>query len=932
MSQLINVFSCNQADQTIKFISCIAIDQYIVCGGYDGTVHVLKYQNLKSPIIQDEESMQLNSKALQYSKLLSYQAHKVMIMNLDTRDNIVVSAALDGSIYWYQIDTNQIYQLQLNRPVKGIQLYGQSSSFISRTSQPQFIYTNEHRLAYNTSSLLNNSKNVVYFEESEPIENVHAFGKLIVTSNLNELRIYEEKTLIYIVKKDLEMVPQVQIYENTVIVGWKNWVAMFAVNNRKVELIFEANLGILICGVGLLEDKVLILGYPRNDVKGISVNSIMKVFDFESDIENHVALKELDHEFTKEMPLLALLNPRNLEAFEQVFALKIPDFKNIRPSEYKFLCKNGIFSISTPQIMLLGQPTTIQDQVGLLVKDNKVEQAFQLLIKITDPIAYRTSKLHKFEDEVFLYRFPKEYRILSHKIGITLMNLLYENERYEDCAALAPSILTQDWKEWLVKFKNTGHIKILAAVIPFESNYLDEINLLIDYLKEDDLESLMSFVSELPIDQIPFADELIIELESLHHSKKHPQKHTILETLEILYEKTLKYDKLIITLLELKSYDKAYKLIAEYPYLLPNVLQCRALFWMELNDFVASNQERYEELDLKFVHYFKTQTNKTAEKLYHSVPMKLVIHEIEHLSVQNIANQLKEVPKHLFVFLHVLFEYDSKKFTEYHNMLLELYAEFDHHKLMSFLRSSSNYSLEKAVNICESRAFVNETLFLYGRMGNSKGAVKTILEKLKDYKLAIDFAKEQKDPNVWEELVTYATKYPIFWPYLLEHGSFDVAPLKLVENIPNNAKIENLKSLLLKVMNSCNIEIALSHVCSTIMINDCLAKMKSHTKHSLDSSFVQLTKDDLELEHTYLLFGCGHVFSESSDKSSSQNTELRQRSNSLSSISSTSTVRKFRKNTRQLKILVESERLRQVAENPEVECPVCIRTASLINN
>jgi hypothetical protein len=51
-------------------------------------------------------------------------------------------------------------------------------------------------------------------------------------------------------------------------------------------------------------------------------------------------------------------------------------------------------------------------------------------------------------------------------------------------------------------------------------------------------------------------------------------------------------------------------------------------------------------------------------------------------------------------------------------------------------------------------------VFLLGRMGNNKQALLLIIERLGDVQRAIDFAKEQADDELWEDLLTYSETRP----------------------------------------------------------------------------------------------------------------------------------------------------------------------------
>lgn len=51
-------------------------------------------------------------------------------------------------------------------------------------------------------------------------------------------------------------------------------------------------------------------------------------------------------------------------------------------------------------------------------------------------------------------------------------------------------------------------------------------------------------------------------------------------------------------------------------------------------------------------------------------------------------------------------------------------------------------------------------VFILGRMGNNKRALGLIIERLGDVERAIDFAKEQDDADLWEDLVSYSLDKP----------------------------------------------------------------------------------------------------------------------------------------------------------------------------
>lgn len=111
---------------------------------------------------------------------------------------------------------------------------------------------------------------------------------------------------------------------------------------------------------------------------------------------------------------------------------------------------------------------------------------------------------------------------------------------------------------------------------------------------------------------------------------------------------------------------------------------------------------------------------------------------------------------------------------------VQLYAEYEPARLIDFLRASNYYSLESAYKICLEKDLVPEMVFLLGRMGNNKKALNLIIERLGDVSRAIDFAKEQNDDDLWEDLLRYSETRPgeydttslCILSLLFDYGSF----------------------------------------------------------------------------------------------------------------------------------------------------------------
>ena len=65
-------------------------------------------------------------------------------------------------------------------------------------------------------------------------------------------------------------------------------------------------------------------------------------------------------------------------------------------------------------------------------------------------------------------------------------------------------------------------------------------------------------------------------------------------------------------------------------------------------------------------------------------------------------------------YLDRLFKKDPLAGQDYHHRQVKLYAEYDRARLLPFLRRSSYYPLQEALEECEQRGLIPEMVFLLG--------------------------------------------------------------------------------------------------------------------------------------------------------------------------------------------------------------------------
>jgi vacuolar protein sorting-associated protein 41 len=192
-----------------------------------------------------------------------------------------------------------------------------------------------------------------------------------------------------------------------------------------------------------------------------------------------------------------------------------------------------------------------------------------------------------------------------------------------------------------------------------------------------------------------------------------------------------------------------------------------------------------------------------VDEAYHgTVPPHVVVGQLE---LQDSSLQF-----FLFLYLRALWkghgtETQSRRIRErlesegrvlvedFGDLAVRLFAEYDRLLLMEFLRASRSYSYEKAAAVCESKHYYPELVYLLSQTGQTKRALSLIINSLNDVSLAIEFAKEQDDAELWDDLLEYSMDKPRFIRGLLEEVGTAIDPIKLVRRIPEGLEIEGLR-------------------------------------------------------------------------------------------------------------------------------------------
>lgn len=279
-----------------------------------------------------------------------------------------------------------------------------------------------------------------------------------------------------------------------------------------------------------------------------------------------------------------------------------------------------------------------------------------------------------------------------------------------------------------------------------------------------------------------------------------------------------------------------------------------------------------KELKDKIEHLMFTNSEETA---------KLLVENIDAIPKNDVVERLKKSPEYLLAYLHRLAQKDPDSCLEYHDMMLKLYARHKKDSLLGFLKMSTNYKLEEALKICQEANLIKEVVYLYGRMGNLKVALKYITESQGDIYEAIEFCKEHQDSELWQDLIMYSMHRPEFISALLKNiGTHISDPIELIDRIPSGFEIDGLMPALVKILQDYQLQISLEQSCRDLMASDCFGLLQKqmscqtrgiiikkeqicdHCNQPLFNSTITKTQISADEATNMVVFGCHHVFHE----------------------------------------------------------------------
>ena len=397
---------------------------------------------------------------------------------------------------------------------------------------------------------------------------------------------------------------------------------------------------------------------------------------------------------------------------------------------------------------------------------------------------------------------------------------LVEGKNWDRAAEVIGRVVnTPDrWERWIYAFAGAKKFDEIVNYMPSEplrppipgtvyeivlSHYIQKDKLkfkeLLDHW-EPELFDAREVITVLE-NQLKFRD---VREDSVEDGEKGRDWRIVMEGLARLYELNGRYREALRSYIKLQDADSAMRLIREN----------------HLADAVTDDVPSFIALRVPEIQLNRMNIPELEEAT--SEAIALLVDEAQRglIPPATVVRQLekKDLHTYLYFYLRGLWrEYRDQPVDEtvslvdeFADLAVHTFTNFDRELLMDFLRVSQSYNFEQAVQECQQANFIPELVYLYSKTGRTKQALYLIIDRLGDVSQAIAFAKEQDDPDLWEDLLNYSMDKPRFIRGLLEEVGTAIDPLTLIRRIPEGLEIPGLREGLQHMMKEHEIQYSIS--------------------------------------------------------------------------------------------------------------------------
>ncbi|KAE9406995.1 hypothetical protein BT96DRAFT_963264 [Gymnopus androsaceus JB14] len=829
---------------------------------------------------------------------ISYKSHQASILDIcvDETGEFIATASMDGQVIIISLSSRESYSFNLRRPIRTVAL---EPSFASRSSRAFVcgglagtLTLREKRSFFGAA----HSESVLHTSEG-------AVWQIYDTLNKSTVAFIDRPKDSP--RPDLFPVSLVWQDKQTLLIAWADYIKVARIRIRETGYVVETTAEI----TQVFQLDSMVAGIMPHPVPISAPNSRPQSIISSSSSQNpsshqppltsfllvtytppQTALLDLDVLLTSdtdrtkqakapsERPELRIISRAGEELAADLLSVSgyqawgCGDYKLVGPvngdGEFAKTATNKSNNlISSPSssnwyIVLSPRDLILLDHVAWLVERERYEEALEALESLERSVG---GGKNLSEDQSVLSEIEIDgVKLTSVDVGSKLVESLVSQGSFPKAAQFLPKICARDpkrWEHWIFVFAEKRHLQSIIPYVPTTHPRLDRVvyEMIVAHFLAHDVQMLFQTIKEWPRDIYDIGAVIVAVKDEVDKVKapaqQTPKTVVLMECLAELYTANRQPGKALPYFLRLGR-PNVFELIRENN-LYTDVSKTDGMV-LSLVEFEFENRSD------------KDKDGEIGEAGESSEAIKMLVDNVHSIPINRVVSQLAPRPKYLFLYLDALVGKDPNLvsgFADLQNLQVKLYADYARPRLIDFLRSSMDYDLEKAYKVCQERDLIPEMVFLLGRMGDNKKALGLIIERLGDVGRAIDFAKDQADDELWEDLLKYAETRPAFIRGLLENVGPEINPIRLIRRIKNGLEIPGLKGALIKILQDFHLQISLLEGCQTILNGDS-SELSRRVQRDQTSGFFLSAKSKCHLcslplqespRQLVLLFLCRHT-------------------------------------------------------------------------
>lgn len=772
-----------------------------------------------------------------FSTVRTFKAHRASVLSIYTDGRFFATGSMDGTVVIGSLtDEEDIIAYDFKRPIHAVVLdkhYFKTRSFISGGMSGKVIHSSKNWLGQRSDQILD--------ENSGPIVSIQVIDDIVLWMNDKGITVFHtiSKKVIKSIERP-EDSPRSDLYwpcvhlleVDRILICWANyiWCLRVSVRSASDKDDTSSNKSRILPSAATMsfrsipEKKVEIENVFKLDtlIAGISSykDDYWMILSYEPPEPNEEGGVEFHY------PDLKLINSLTGEVdFEEEIGLR--NIENLGLNDYslgRHIGKDGTsYFIVSAKDGVIAKEFQLKDKLEWYIHREKYKEAWDISEHLLSPTQRLNLGVQHVDNLVKLDKWPEAAQFLGVLLevkeeklpeGDTKSTLVTGksfgsgtsgDSSYEE--EYIKSIIDQ-WENWSVIFIRSGHTDLLTTIIPLTPKLSLSTSIYRDILEFWISKDISKFVELVRYWDTELFD--VKEIQELIETKleSSTDSEDLRRALIELYTESLEPQKAVSHLIKLQDPNTLF-FLSEH-HLLTNFLdEIPKVIKLKFHD------KEYETLPLE----------QLSQKLEDTIDI-LIGHRHE-ISPPTIVKLMDE--NHLtfinYLYLEGLRDVDDYLVTanNFGNKRVELYCEFNRMKLLPYLMKNDDYDIDNAIVLCETNEFIEELVYLLGKIGESRKALMLIINRLNDPEVAINFAKHQNDKEAWDILLDYSMNKPKFIKALIECADDQSNPFydpkSIIQRIPADVEVEGLKNSVVKISENNELNLLLNQLILKIIYN-----------------------------------------------------------------------------------------------------------------